>query len=74
MLNRLPGKNNFICLFIGIRGVKLHFPLISPLVDFSKSAFNSVTDLFTPETFEKRKVSSAKLLHIKVISSSRSLI
>ena len=39
-----------------------------------KSVLNSVTDLFMSETFEKRDVSSAKILHIDIILSGISFI
>ena len=41
---------------------------------FHQSEFNSITVLFTSKTFEKRKVSSAKILHVEVIPSGRSVI
>ena len=41
---------------------------------FCKSRFSFFVDSFTSSTFEKREVSSAKILHIDVIPSGRSFM
>ena len=64
-------REKITCLFIGIR-VKLHFPFKGPLAIFSKLAFSSIKDLILLWTFEKRDVSSLKILHNEVMPSGRS--
>ena len=55
-------------------GLKYIFHWKAHSLIFSKSRFSFFVDSFTSSTFEKREVSSAKILHIDIIPSGRSFM
>ena len=68
---RKGDKNRLVILGSGLNCIfwwKFHS------LSFSESKSSSFIDLFTSSTFEKREVSSSKILHIDVIPSGRSFM
>ena len=66
-------KNNFLSLLRRIR-IKTHFPLICPLITFSRSLFKALADNFVSRTTKEREVSSAKGLGFDDNSFDKSLM
>ena len=64
--------SSFAC-FLG-SGSNCIFQWLVYWLIFCKSVLSSVTDLSKSRAFEKREVSSAKMLHIEVIPSGRSFM
>ena len=66
-------KYDFISLLL-LTGLKCIINWKAHSLIFSKSKFSFFVDSFTSSTFEKREVSSAKILHIDVIPSGKSFM
>ena len=64
---------NFLSLLATI-WIESHFPLKDPIIDFFRSFFNSIADVFISGTTENREVSSANSLALDDKPSDKSLI
>ena len=72
-LFQFSAEYDFLSLLATI-WIESHFPLKGPIIDFFRSLFNSIVDVFISCTTENREVSSANSLALDDKPSGKSLI